>query len=89
MQPITSRRELGVAKKSLIEIRIQLKRLRHTYCEDKEAYDLATGGLRDLAREIRRLVRSYEMATAGQLPPVVGSRNPRTGRLELPRVLRL
>jgi DNA-binding XRE family transcriptional regulator len=34
-------------------------------------------------------IAAYEQAKAGELPAVVGSRNARTGELELPRVLRL
>lgn len=63
--------------------------LRQVYKHDKEDYELATRGMRQLVHETVHAIAAYEQAKAGQLPPVMGSRNPRTGELELPRLLRL
>jgi DNA-binding transcriptional regulator YiaG len=88
MKPIRSKRDLEQARKSLHELRQQLAMLKKAYRHDREAYELATRGLRELAHETAHAIAAYEQAAAGRLPAAVGARNPRTGQLELPRVLR-
>lgn len=89
MKPIRSRRELNEGRRTLHELRRQMAILRNTYRQDKEAYRTATAGIRQLIRETRRAIATYEQAQASQLPEAIGARNPDTGELELPRLLRL
>jgi predicted XRE-type DNA-binding protein len=63
--------------------------LRQTYRHDPAKLELATSGLTQLVKELAHAITAYEHAQVGELPPVIGTRNPRTGELELPRVLRL
>lgn len=71
------------------ELRQQLVTLRKTYAHDKDAYELAAGGLRRLVHETTHAIAAYEQADANELPRVIGARNARTGGLEVPRLLRL
>jgi hypothetical protein len=85
---IRSRRELNQARENVHSLRKQIGMLRHTYRHDPAAWDLASRGLRQLVRETRRAIRAYEAAQGGKLPAAIQSRNPDSGRLEIPRVLR-
>jgi len=89
MKPIRSRREMQEARKSLHDLRAQLSLLRKTYRHDPDALELATRGLRPLIRETAHAIRMWTRAQAGELPPVLGCRNARTGELEVARQLRL
>lgn len=89
MKPIKTKREKAAAERGIHELREQLAFLKETYRQDRDAYKLATSGLRQLLRETQHAVAVYEQAQVGRLPRVIGSRNARTGELELPRLLRL
>ena len=89
MKPIRTRRDLEAARRSLHELRQQLAMLRKVSRHDGEARELATRGLRQLVHETVHAITAWEQAESDQLPPVVGARNERTGKLELPRLLRL
>lgn len=89
MKPIRSKRDLIEAETSLRELRHQLAMLGKAYRHDKEALAEATRGLRQLVRETRHAIAVYEQAQVGSLPAVMGARNPQTGTLEVPRLLRV
>lgn len=88
MKPIRTEKELEAARRQVFELRRQLAMFKDTYRHDKDACELASRGLRELMHETARAITAYEQAQAGQVPAVVGARNPRTGLLELPRLLR-
>jgi DNA-binding XRE family transcriptional regulator len=89
MRPIRTKRELQAARDTLRDLRGQITALRKIYRHDTEAFEFASRGLRQLMRETSQAITDYERAHTGRLPAVVGTRNDRTGELELPRVLRL